>query len=480
MEESEFVIVGGGPGGVAAAMEAAKAGVEVTLVDENERPGGQCFRQFEKGFRVVDPEALGLDYQEGQELLHQFGLMEEKIRYLSKALVWGIFENRTIALVRNGASSTLGFKRLLAATGAYDRPVPFPGWTLPGVFTAGGAQKLVKSERVLPGENTLLAGTGPLQLVLAYQILDAGGKIEAILEAGSFSRNWSQAFLGIWGNWNFLKEGLRCLRSIRKAGVPLLQRHIICEVHGEGRVREAVIAEVDRDWRPKPDTTRAVEVDSICVGYGLVSSTELTMLAGCEHRYDPRLGGYVPLRSATMETTVPGIYAVGDGAGVAGRKVAIEEGRIAGISAARALGHLSSTDAAEQMKRPLKRLRTIGRFRKVLDDISLPRRGLYELAQDDTIICRCEEVTLKQLKDALADSTLRMKDFKRISRMGMGPCGGRMCGPSAIEMMRHRLGASAEDVGCLLPRPSIKPVALGALAAAETAERETVHGSSRS
>jgi len=480
LEDSEFVIVGGGPGGIAAAMEAAKAGVEVTLVDENERLGGQCFRQFEKGFKVVDPEALGLDYQEGQELLHQFGLMEDKIRYLSKTLVWGIFENRTIALARDGASSTLGFKCLLAATGAYDRPVPFPGWTLPGVFTAGGAQKLVKSERVLPGENILLAGTGPLQLVLAHQILEAGGKIEAILEAGNFSRNWLRGFLGIWGNWDFLKEGLRYLRSIRKAGVPLLQRHIICEVHGEGRIQEAVIAEVDRDWRPKPDTARAVEVDSICLGYGLVSSSELTMLAGCGHSYDLRLGGYVPLRSATMETTVPGIYAVGDGAGVAGRKVAIEEGRIAGISAARALGHLSGTDAAEQIKPCLKRLRRIGRFRRVLDDISLPRRGLYELAQDDTIICRCEEVTLKQLKDALAVGILRMKDFKRISRMGMGPCEGRMCVPSVIEMMRHRLGASAEDVGCLLPRPSIKPVALGVLAAAGTAERKTAHGSSRS
>ncbi len=472
MEESEFVIVGGGPGGVAAAMEAAKAGVAVTLVDENERLGGQCFRQFEKGFKVADPEALGLDYKEGQELLHQFSLLGDKIRYLNKALVWGIFNNRTIALAHNGASSALGFKRLLAATGAYDRPVPFPGWTLPGVFTAGGAQKLVKSERVLPGENILLAGTGPLQLVLAYQILEAGGKIEAILEAGNFYKNWLRRFLGIWGNWDFLKEGLGYLRSIRKAGVPLLQGHIICEAHGEEQVEEAVIAKVDRDWRFRPSTARTVKVDAICLGYGLVSSTELTMLAGCEHSYDLRLGGYIPLRSTTMETTVPGIYAVGDGAGVAGRKVAIEEGRIAGISAASSLGYLSSRDAGEQIKPCLKRLDKIGRFRRVLDDISLPRRGLYELAKDDTIICRCEEVTLKQLKEALSDDTLQIKDFKRMTRMGMGPCEGRMCGPSMIEMMRHRLDASAEGVGCLQPRPSIKPVALGVLAAAEPAERK--------
>jgi NADPH-dependent 2,4-dienoyl-CoA reductase/sulfur reductase-like enzyme len=470
LKESDFVIIGGGPGGVAAAIKAAQAGVNVTLLDENERPGGQVFRQLEKGFKLVERDALGPDFKEGQELLHQFNSLPDKIRYLNNTLVWGIFEDRTLALARNDTSSSLGFKQLLVATGAYDRPVPFPGWTLPGVFTAGGAQKLVKSERVLPGENILLAGTGPLQLVLADQILKAGGKIEAILEAGTIGRNWLQGLKGIWGNWDFLKEGLRYLRSIQKAGVPLLRSHIILEARGDGQVEEAVVAKVDKNWRPRLNTARSVKVDTICLGYGLVSSTELTMLAECEHKYDLRQGGYIPLRKANMETSVPGIYAVGDGAGVAGRKVAIEEGRIAGLSVAGALGHISEADAGEKIKPYRKRLNRINRFRKILDDISLPRAGLYELATDDTVICRCEEVTLKQLKAALADDTIQMKDFKRMTRMGMGPCEGRMCGPSMIEMIRHRLNAAAEDVGCLKPRPSIKPVALGVLAADKPAE----------
>ena len=465
MKESEFVVIGGGPGGIAAAIEAAKAGVNVALLDENERLGGQVFRQFEKGFKVADPDALGMDFNEGQELLLQFSSLQDKIRYLNNTLVWGIFKDRTIAVARNGTSSNLSFKHLLVATGAYDRPVPFPGWTLPGVFTAGGAQKLVKSERVLPGENILLAGTGPLQLVLADQILKAGGKIEAILEAANFGKQWLQGLIGIWGNWDFLKEGFRYWRSIQKAGVPLLRSHIIIEARGDEQVEEAVIAKVDKNWRPKLNTARSVKVDTLCLGYGLVSSTELTMLAECEHKYDLRLGGYIPLRKANMETSVPGIYAVGDGAGVAGKKVAIIEGCIAGISAACSLGYLSSTIARERIKPYQKRLNKINRFRKILDDISLPRRGLYELATDDTVICRCEEVTLKQLKAALTDDTIQIKDFKRMTRMGMGSCEGRMCGPSAIEMMRHQLNASAEDVGCLKPRPSIKPVALGVLAA---------------
>jgi thioredoxin reductase/bacterioferritin-associated ferredoxin len=470
LKASDFVIIGGGPGGVAAAIKAARAGVNVTLLDENERPGGQCFRQFEKGFTVTDSDVLGMDFKEGQKLLQQFSSMQDKIQYLNNTLVWGIFEDRTLALARNGASSSLGFKHLLVATGAYDRPVPFPGWTLPGVFTAGGAQKLVKSERVLPGENILLAGTGPLQLVLADQILKAGGKIAAILEAGNISGNWLQGLKGIWGNWDFLAEGIRYLRSIQKAHVPLLRSHIILEAHGDRQVEEAIIAKVDKNWRPRPNTARSVKVDAICLGYGLVSSTELTMLAECEHKYDLRAGGTVPLRTANMETSVPGIYAVGDGAGVAGRKAAIEEGCIAGISVARALGNISRASASEQIKPYRKRLDKINRFRKILDDISLPRKGLYELATDETIICRCEEVTLKQLKAALADDTIQLKDFKRMTRLGMGSCEGRMCGPAVIEMLRQRLNGPAEDVGCLRPRPSIKPVALGVLAAEKPVE----------
>ncbi len=470
MKASDLAIIGGGPGGVTAAIKAAKTGVNVTLLDENERLGGQCFRQYQKGFNVTDPGALGPDYTEGQDLLQQFYSCSDKIQYLNNTLVWGIFNDRSLALARNGTSSSLRFKHLVVATGAYDRPVPFPGWTLPGVFTTGGAQKLVKTERVLPGENSLLAGTGPLQLVLADQILKAGGKIAAILEAGNFANHWLQGLKGIWGNWNFLKEGMQYWRNIKKAGVPLLPNHMIIEARGDGRVQEVVIAKVDKNWRPERNNAQSVSVDSICLGYGLVSSAELTMLAECEHEYDLRRGGYIPLRKANMETSVPGIYAVGDGAGVAGRKVAIAEGCIAGISAAGALGTISRATAVDQMRPYQKKLNTINRFRKVLDDISLPRKGLYELATDDTIVCRCEEITLKQLKAALSDRNLRIKDLKRMTRMGMGACEGRMCGPFVIELLRHRLNVTVEDVGNLKPRPSTKPVALGVLAADKPAQ----------
>jgi NAD(P)H-nitrite reductase large subunit len=149
---------------------------------------------------------------------------------------------------------------------------------------------------------------------------------------------------------------------------------------------------------------------------------------------------------------------------VAGKKVAVEEGAVGGLSAALAMGYISGSDVNKQIKLHQKRLHKIDRFRKMFDEISCPRAGLYELANDDTVVCRCEEVTLGQIKDALAKNTFQIKDLKRMTRLGMGSCEGRMCAPSLIEMMRHRFSAPAEKIGYLMPRPTIRPVSLGVLA----------------
>ena len=470
MSAIELAIIGGGPSGIVAAIESAMAGVKVTLLDENPKPGGQIYRQFEKGFKVIDAKNLGEDYQKGLDLLNQFKALNDKIEYLNNATVWGIFPDNTLAFARNGASFRTRFKKLLLANGAYDRPVPFPGWTLPGVLTAGGVQKLVKTERILPGEKILLVGTGPLQLLLADQILTAGGKIEAILESGDILSNWRLGLKGIWGNGDYLKKGWRYWRHIKKARIPLLHKHIILEARGDSQVEEAVFAEVDENWRPKPHTEHTVKVDTICLGYGFVPSTELTQLAACQHKYSARLGGYIPLRDGHMETTVKDIYAVGDGTGVGGSQIAIEEGRIAGISIANALGYISDAGAKENINLSRKRLDKSNQLRKVLDEISRPRAGLYELARDDTIICRCEEITLKDIKAAMAGGATQAKDIKRTTRIGMGPCQGRMCGPTLIEIINQQPDSSAKGQGCLLPRPPIKPIALGVLAASESKE----------
>jgi len=463
VKEIELMILGSGPAGLAAAIEAVRAGASVTLLDENEKPGGQIYRQLAAGYQVTDPGTLGRDYLRGQKLLAEFDSIRLKIDYLDQALVWGIFPDRELAFLRGEESQSVRYRKLIIAAGAYDRPVPFPGWTLPGVFTAGGAQRMVKIQRVLPGESILLAGTGPLQLALANQIAKAGGHVAAIVEAGRID-SWPRLLGATWGQWQLLSDAMHYLMGVRLARIPLWRKHIIVEARGDGKVEEAVVAEVDRSWRPKPGTERTLSVDTICIGYGFVPSTELTRMARCEHRYEPLLGGWIPVLSEDMQTSVSDIYSAGDCTGIAGSMVALEEGRIAGIDAARSLGYLSPEEAAKRAEPSRKRLAGLKRLRRVLDEISMPRPGLYELAKDDTIVCRCEELTLAEIREALQNGATDMNEIKRMTRMGMGNCQGRMCAPALQEIIAREKRVPASDIVYLNPRPPVKPIPLAVLA----------------
>ena len=365
--------------------------------------------------------------------------------------------------MRGEESRSVRYKNLIVSVGAYDRPVPFPGWTLPGVMTAGGAQSLVKTQRVLPGEQALLVGTGPLQLALANQLVDAGGRVEAIAEAGNVE-NWLRSVRGAWGQWELMADAWHYWRGIRRAGIPLLRNHIIVEARGNGHVEEAVVAEADDDWRPKPGTERTFAVDILCVGYGFVPSVELTRLAECAHRYEPLLGGWVPERGANMETSVAGVYAVGDCSGVAGSFAAEDQGRIAGLAVAASLGRLGDDEARRRQASSRKRLDNLNRLRRVLDEISEPRAGLWELAREDTTICRCEELTLGDIREAVAEGATELNELKRMTRAGMGHCQGRMCGQLLQALLARERGVEPTEVGYLNPRPPVKPVTLSALA----------------
>jgi thioredoxin reductase len=460
VKEFDLVVIGAGPGGIAAAVEAAKTGLKTVVLDENAKPGGRIYSQHNDGFRLTDPKIMGSDFKKGRALLAEFHTYRDQINYQPDALVFGVFENNILAFQQGGKGHHLTFGKLVVATGAYDRPVAFPGWTLPGVLTVGGAQTFVKMQRILPGENILFAGTGPLQLVVANQILDAGGRIEAILEAGNID-NWFKLLSGFVGNLEMLFDGLHYIKGIQKAGVPILRKHIILEARGDRRVEEAVVAEVDKAWRPIVGTIRNFQVDTVCIGYGLVPSNEITKLAGCEHAYSPRIGGWVPVRKDNMETSVNGVYAVGDGAGIAGSALAVIEGRIAGMSLAKSLCRVSSDQAAKMKKPLIKSLRKIRRFRNVLDEISVPRPGLYELANDETLICRCEEIMLGDVKNAFNTGVTEINEVKRLTRIGMGRCQGRMCGPILQEVLAGLMGKPSADIGYLNQRPPTKLVSLG-------------------
>jgi NADPH-dependent 2,4-dienoyl-CoA reductase/sulfur reductase-like enzyme len=457
----QCVVVGGGPAGLAAARTAARHGVHVMLVDENPELGGQYYRQMPESFRAPRGAGLGKESAEGRRLIDEVRAQGVELRLGTVA--WGIFDQRVVALATHDETERVVAENLILAPGAYDRPVPFPGWTLPGVLSAGGAQNLMKAYRVLPGRRVLVAGSGPLLLVVAHYLVHGGARVVGVCEASPMRHLWRFAHR-LLPHLDFVQQGYRYRRELKEAGVPLLTGHVIRRALGSAEVTGVVVSRCDDECRPIAGTETTFDVDCVVVGYGFVSSLELSRLAGCEHRYDPHLGGYVPVRSRDLESTVPGVFIVGDGAGVAGSAVALEEGRLAGLVVANRRERLLGRDYSREASRARGRLLHLAGFRRVMDELYRFSPGLYTLSDERTTLCRCEEVTVADALEALRDGATHVNEVKAWTRVGMGRCQGRMCGPALAHLIARTAGSPVAEAGVFTPRPPAKPVPLAALA----------------
>lgn len=327
---TEIAIVGAGPAGLCAAIEASKLGAKVMLIDENALPGGQLFKQIHKFFGSREHKAGVRGYEIGRQLLEELEQSQADVMLSSTA--YGIFRGRTIGVVQNGEHYAIQAEKIILAAGGKENYMDFPGSTLPGVMGAGAAQTMINVNRVLPGKHVVMLGSGNVGLIVSYQLMQAGANVEALVEAAPN--------IGGYG----VHAG-----KIRRAGVPILTSHTIKEVYGEERVEGVIIAEVDNKFQPIPGTERAIAADTVCLAVGLNPMTELAWMAGCDFTYIPALGGHVPLHDADMATTAPGVYVAGDITGVEEASSAMEEGKLAGIAAAAALGYLDA-DQAEKAK----------------------------------------------------------------------------------------------------------------------------------
>jgi NADPH-dependent 2,4-dienoyl-CoA reductase/sulfur reductase-like enzyme len=351
-------------------------------------------------------------------------------------------------------------QRVILATGAYDRPVAFPGWTLPGVMSAGGAQSLVKIQRVVPGERILMVGSGPLILAFSAQLHQFGANLVGVVEAAPFPGpiGLLRLLRAAPNNVHLVAQGLRYLAYLRRNRVPFLYGHMIARVEGRNEVERAVVTRVDRAWRPIPGRERVYNVDTVCVGYGFFPSVELSLLAGCAHDYNEDLGGHIPRRHQLVRTTVPSVLVAGDGAGVAGAAVALDEGRVAGITAACDLGRIGAAKA-EGLAAPARaRLTALSRFRAALAANYRIGPGLYELCTRDTIVCRCEEVTAGELLDNILIGSADPNAVRSLTRAGMGQCQGRNCARQVASLVARQTGQHIADMPMFTPRPPAKPV----------------------
>ena len=461
--EFPLVVIGGGPAGLSAAIAAAKSGTKVLVIDENHQAGGQIYRQLPEKFQTIDPLKHGADSVDGRSLLRQADALSDMITIWNNALVWSVFEPKQLAIGHENELVLLDAKVIIVATGAYERPFPVPGWTLPGVMTAGGAQMLLKSQRIRPGRRVLLAGTGPLQLVVANQMLDAGMDVVAVAECNPTAGAWR--FLpDLVQQPGLLLQGLRYIFRLKRAGVQILQSYVLREILGNNEVQRAVVANVDARCRSISGNTKTFDVDSVCIGYGLIPTTWATGMLGCKHVYDPMIGGWVPQFDENMQTDQAGIFVAGDGAGIVGVLAAKMEGTLAGLYASVQAGAISEEKAEQEALPVQKQLAAMGRFQGAIDRMYRIHPDLYAGIDDDTIVCRCEGITAGKIRKAIREGTMNLNDLKKRARSGMGYCQGTHCLPTITAMLARELGARQDEIELMTIRPPARPIPLSLLA----------------
>lgn len=460
MISTQVLIVGAGPAGLAAATSAAEAGARVVVIDDNAQAGGQIHRQVPHEFGLPHASVYA---NRGHQLFRQATAAGVTFRFGCTA--WGCFDPGIMDVVDSRGVDRIRADAVILAPGAHDRPTPLPGWTLPGVFTVGGAQALLKGQRVLPGTRMLLAGTGPLLLVVASQLCEAGVEVVAVAEPVPAWRGLT-VLPALLRQWSLLGDAVRYRSTLLRHRVPWLGRTMVTRVSGTDGVTGATVAHVDDDWRPIAGSEQHFEVDAVAIGYGLVPSIELARLCGCRVEYDAATRTWLPVRDVDFESTTPGVFVVGDGAGVAGAIVAAEEGHIAGCAVARRLGTLSAEAYAQRTSPSRARLRALGRFRAVVDRAYTLRDGVFQLADHETIACRCEDVTFAELDAAIDDGARDAAALKSFTRCGMGSCQGRMCASTTADWLARRTGRPVQLMPPATIAPPAKPViTLGALGA---------------
>jgi len=464
----DLLVVGGGPAGISAARTADNLGLRVLLVDERPTLGGQIYKQPGPEFRITDPAAGDHQVRFGRGLIASLG--NTGVTVLLRTAVVAVEPehdgHHRVVLVTDGAPArTVRIARVLLAPGAYDRPVAFPGWTLPGVITAGGLQTLAKTQWVLPGHRVVFAGSGPVALAFPAQLAHYGANIVTALEAGPAPRPYDLRRIAraARGNISLLGDAANYRALLLRHRVPLRYGRIVVRAEGAGRVERVVHAAVDQHWRVIADTERTVAADVLCVGYGFVPSLELLRLVGCDFDFDDNLGGLVVRRDPWGRTSVANVYAAGDGAGVEGSHVAIDEGDLAALGAAVDAGRMTAPQA-EAKAAPVRR-RLAHRRSLVAATSRLYRvgAGIYELAKSETVICRCESVRQAQITAAV-DATDDINVVKAVTRAGMGPCQGKICQRQIAALIAQRHDRPLCDVPLATARMPIRPVPISALA----------------
>ncbi|MCC7284278.1 MAG: FAD-dependent oxidoreductase [Acetobacteraceae bacterium] len=456
-EAVDLLIVGAGPAGMAAALEARAGGLSALVLDENRAAGGQVWRAAEAN--AAGGGSLGADYAAGAAMAEALRKSEVPTRF--GATVWAIEPEGRVYYTVDGTAQSVEAGRVLLATGALERPLPIPGWTLPGVMTVGAAQILLKTAGLRPEGRVWIAGQGPLVRLFAVQALAAGGSLAGILDLAPPA----SSVLGIGdlpalaGASDLVAKGVRWGRTITAAGVRWHPaRSIRAEAGDDGRLARVRF----QDGRGE----RAEDADLLLLHDGVIPNTQITRALGLRHVFDAGQRSWRPVLDAMGRSSLPLVLVAGDGGFILGAEGALITGRLAAIAAAADLGKLDAETAGRRTRPLLKRLSVHRKFRTVLDKLYPARAPVLD---DSATVCRCEEVTAGEVRAAAGLGCLGLNQMKSFTRCGMGPCQGRMCASTAAELLAEARGVRLPEIEPYRGRFPTKPLTLGELAALEDA-----------
>ncbi|WP_353647757.1 NAD(P)/FAD-dependent oxidoreductase [Nakamurella sp. A5-74] len=483
MNARHVVVVGAGPAGLSAAAAAAERGATVTLLDSADQLGGQYWRHLPAERAAEDEAVLHHGWQTFGQLQATLAT-SPGVQIVRQAQVWSLETAGTTTGSQNAAAVlhvligevdspdrrllTLGPDALVLATGAHDRTLPFPGWTLPGVFTAGAAQALAKGERIAVGERVVVAGAGPFLLPVASSLSQAGARVAAVIEAGtlrSLAAGWLSKPWQLVGAAHKSGELFGYLTHQLRGRIPYRTARAVIEAHGSDRVEAVTTAAVDHRWAPIPGTEEQIACDAVCVSHGFTPRLELAIAAGAAISAERFV-----VVDADQRTSVRAVFAAGEITGIGGVDAALVEGRIAGHVAAGGSHRDRELGTAHR-----DRLRTTA-FAHRIEAAHGIRPGWTGWLRPDTIVCRCEETTLAAVHNAVAATDSRsLRSTKLSTRAGLGICQARICGRSVETLLAETTDTTAakftpppgsgSDGAGSDRRPIVTPIRLGELAA---------------
>lgn len=463
-------IVGAGPAGILAAQTLLAHGLRPVLIDEAPKTGGQIFRQIPDDMRRSAKALYGFDHRKARQMHLLSQRLMPQLDYRAQTLVWNIEGNRLFLQSASGLTD-LAFSHLILATGATDHILPFPGWLLPGVFSLGGTQVALKYQGCAIGRHVVLAGTGPLLYLIAWQYAKVGVRIAAVLDSSPLSRQ-VRALPGLASNPGMLAKGLWYAGWLRAQGIPVHTGIRLIEARGNSSVESL-------RWEARagdPASVRETACDAIGFAYGLRSETQLASLLGCDFQFDEQAHAWLPVRDAMGRTSRPSIYVAGDGAGIEGADAAAVQGQQAALALLTDAG--LAPDSA-MINRSTKKRQHLARSRRALQHAFPPPADWAAGVDDSLVICRCEEITAGEIRRVVRDAGAHeINRVKALSRVGMGRCQSRMCGLAATEIVALAAGIQVQQVGYIRSQPPIKPVGIrgGCPAPAKDLAKEADNG----